>query len=318
MYLSSYCVVYKFDETVNDWAKLDYQGPIAIYSRHYQDEYLQQQQQQQQPQFQQTKPKHSVSEIVSSPTSAYYSNGLIILNRVKPENFTIGLVDTATILKEPQEDPEDVGIKIELNEELIIVRDLNKVVFGLWVFNELDRTHLCQVLKYCVGEVQELPFVSSSSPTTVTRSTEIAEASTSTNDNNNYNYNSNFNTNTNTNTTDTKANSTNKRTRRSKKNSGFGSGSGSGGGFFDDASLSNANVKSSNTNTNFNSRGGSGNTTGGKRRVTRGGRGSGSGGIGSPKQQRSRANTPTPSTGVFNGSSSNTIERNGVSIVADF
>ncbi|GME82450.1 unnamed protein product [Ambrosiozyma monospora] len=232
-------------------------------------------------------------------TSAHYSNGLIILNRVKPENFTIGLVDTATILKEPQEDPEDVGIKIELNEELIIVRDLNKVVFGLWVFDELDRTHLCQVLKYCVGEVQELPFASSSSPAAVTKSsTGYAEASTSTNDNDNYN------SNTNSNTTDNKTNNTSRRTRRSKNNSG----SGSGGGFFDDASLSNANVKSSNSNSN--SRGGSGNT-GGKRRVTRGGRGS-------PKQQRSRANTPTPSTGVVYNGRSNTIERNGVSIVADF
>ncbi|GME83871.1 unnamed protein product [Ambrosiozyma monospora] len=81
MYLSSYCVVYKFDETENDWAKLDYQGPIAIYSRHYQDEYLLQQQQQ--PQSQQTRPKHSVSEIISNPASAHYSNGLIILNRIQ-------------------------------------------------------------------------------------------------------------------------------------------------------------------------------------------------------------------------------------------
>ncbi|KAG7693368.1 hypothetical protein KL949_000179 [Ogataea haglerorum] len=130
VHLTSYCVVYRFDSDQNDWVKLDFQGPLAIYSR-----------------------KSEVAGPTPAPevvqNDQLYTFGLIVLNRIKPENFSIGLISSKQLT-----DPED-GIIVENTEKLIIVRDLSQQTYGLWIFDAADRDYICEILKYCIEGEQK-------------------------------------------------------------------------------------------------------------------------------------------------------------------
>ncbi|VEU21259.1 DEKNAAC102185 [Brettanomyces naardenensis] len=127
IHLSPYCVVYKFSE--EGWNKLDYQGPIALYSRNTPDI-----------------PEAEQVTVLQLLEKDYYKFGLIILNRAKPENFTIGLLGNKYLIDQEA----DHGMLIERKEELVIVRDFKGDTFGLWLFDEKDREYLYDFLKYCV------------------------------------------------------------------------------------------------------------------------------------------------------------------------
>ncbi|QPG75777.1 hypothetical protein FOA43_003138 [Brettanomyces nanus] len=127
IHLSSYCVVYKYEE--NDWNKLDYQGPIAFYSRSAAEL--------------SEATKFSVEQVLKQD---HYKYGLIILNRAKPENFTIGFLGNDNLIAEDA----GKGMFVESKEKLVIVRDFKGDTFGLWLFDPQDREYLYKFLKYCV------------------------------------------------------------------------------------------------------------------------------------------------------------------------
>lgn len=127
IHLSSYGVVYEWNG--NDWDKMEYQGPIAIYSRNAipisEDKTL------------------TVDEILKHD---YYQYGLIILNRARPQNFTVGLLGNKHLVAEDKEK----GMEAELVEELIMIRNFKGDTFGLWIFDPKDRQYICKFLRYCI------------------------------------------------------------------------------------------------------------------------------------------------------------------------
>ncbi|ODV85887.1 hypothetical protein CANARDRAFT_27962 [[Candida] arabinofermentans NRRL YB-2248] len=130
VHLTSYCVVYKFDEALNDWSKLDYQGPLIVYSRNC---------------IASEPNSLKVSDVLSN--DKLYQYGLMVLNRSKPENFSIGLLATKYLV---EEDKEEWGLIVEKNEKLIIVRDFKGDTFGLWIFADEDRDYMSEILKFCI------------------------------------------------------------------------------------------------------------------------------------------------------------------------
>jgi len=126
IHLSPYCVIYQFDGI--DWNKLDYQGPIAFYSRKVSEI--------------KEGAKFSVQDVMKHDI---YQYGLILLNRAKPENFTIGLLGRKYLV----ESDLDKVIAVEKKEELVILNDFKGDTFGIWLFDEKDREYLYKFLTYC-------------------------------------------------------------------------------------------------------------------------------------------------------------------------
>ncbi|EDK43564.1 conserved hypothetical protein [Lodderomyces elongisporus NRRL YB-4239] len=141
---TSHCVLYKFDHDSDEWIKTDFQGTMALYARdsklHINE--LQRTIQQMQP----------TVELVQH-VQDLFQFGLILLNRTSPECFSVGIVPSK--LAKALEgkvfgDHTMHEMEVELNDNLIIVRNLYGDIFGLWVFDEEDRSELFKLLQYCL------------------------------------------------------------------------------------------------------------------------------------------------------------------------
>lgn len=133
LYHTSHAVIYKFNDDTQEWVKSDYQGTLALYIRN--------------------------SQLPQVPTSSYrdlqqlFCYGLILLNRNNPECFSLGLLPNQITAKFFPHGVDNNGIltmDVELNDNLIIVKNLLGEIYGLWVFNEEDRLKLFKSLEYCL------------------------------------------------------------------------------------------------------------------------------------------------------------------------
>lgn len=95
----------------------------------------QQQQQQQQPE----------------PESDPYPYGLMVLNRLSLENFSLGIMPHC--FAEKYDLPE---MDSKLEEPFIMVEGTDGGMYGLWVFQESDREYIQQVIEFCLNAKFEL------------------------------------------------------------------------------------------------------------------------------------------------------------------
>ncbi|CAH2350164.1 mRNA-decapping enzyme subunit 1 [[Candida] railenensis] len=136
LYHTSHCVIYKFEDETEEWIKSDYQGSLALYLRDFK---LPQQNNQTQISFQ--------------DLQSLFCYGLMLFNRNKPECFSLGFLPN-NITKHFL--PQGLGgngideMNVELNDNLIIVKNLLGEIYGLWVFNEADRMKLFKLLEFCL------------------------------------------------------------------------------------------------------------------------------------------------------------------------
>lgn len=130
LYHTLHSVLYKFNDSSQEWVKTDYQGTLALYVRNLQE--------------------------LKTPTPSLqdlFCYGLILLNRSSPQNFSLGLLPN-TITKKFF--PKGIAphtitqMDVELNDNLIIIVDLLGNIYGLWVFNEDDRLKLFKSLQFCL------------------------------------------------------------------------------------------------------------------------------------------------------------------------
>ncbi|GME91371.1 hypothetical protein B5S32_g644 [[Candida] boidinii] len=203
IHLSSYCVVYKFDDEISDWEKLDYQGPLIIYSRNfikskYSIELKFKKDQINKIKSLKSKDKStddnnndnnnnnnnndessssselppnefindsnlvSIKEVLKN--DAFYEFGLIVLNRSKIENFSLGLIPNQNLIQDnlnlnnlknqkdiDEFDDSNEKFIIEKNGELVIIKALDGNTYGLWLFDETDRDYVYKLLCYIVG-----------------------------------------------------------------------------------------------------------------------------------------------------------------------
>lgn len=146
LHISSYCVIYQYDEESEDWVKSSYMGPITIYSRrsawdkYDADSDISDNQ------------KVTADELVKSKTGSYYRFGLLVLNRSQPENFSLGLLGDRYLTDD--DISNERNLLIEKSDELIIIRDFEGKAFGFWIFDEKDRDYLYQLLMYCIDKLE--------------------------------------------------------------------------------------------------------------------------------------------------------------------
>ncbi|KAG0675621.1 mRNA-decapping enzyme subunit 1 [Pichia californica] len=145
LHISSYCVIYQYDEDAEDWVKSSYNGPVCVYARRsvwdkYGDNIDDNQIK-----------KVNVNTILNGNNGEYYRFGLLVLNRGQPDNFSLGFLGDKYI--EDKDVIEERGLLIEKSDQLIIVKDFNGKAFGLWIFDEKDRDYLFQLLMYCTDQL---------------------------------------------------------------------------------------------------------------------------------------------------------------------
>ncbi|CAB4253482.1 similar to Saccharomyces cerevisiae YOL149W DCP1 Subunit of the Dcp1p-Dcp2p decapping enzyme complex, which removes the 5' cap structure from mRNAs prior to their degradation [Maudiozyma barnettii] len=184
--------IYKWDFQKDEWTKLEYQGVLAIYLRDISDnEPLLHLDYNTDSQFNNNKnnnifesSRSNISEMSNSSaldgstksqrTDVYSSNntagpnssstilcgkdiynyGLIILNRMNPDNFSMGIAPNSVINKrkvfdviENKANPlECMGV--EVKDDLVIIKNLKHEVFGIWIHTIADRQNIYQLIKY--------------------------------------------------------------------------------------------------------------------------------------------------------------------------
>ncbi|KAK6454079.1 decapping protein [Scheffersomyces xylosifermentans] len=132
---TSHCVIYKFNDESEEWVKSDYQGALALYVRDFKV------------------PKKGVTPTYTD-LQELFCYGLILLNRNNPECFSLGLLPnkiTKHFYPNGLNNSEVLEMDVELNDNLIIVRNLLGEIYGLWVFNEDDRTKMFKSLEFCLN-----------------------------------------------------------------------------------------------------------------------------------------------------------------------
>ncbi|CAH6720863.1 mRNA-decapping enzyme subunit 1 [[Candida] jaroonii] len=132
LYQTSYCVIYNFDQETEEWNKSDYQGSLSLYIREFKVP---------------TTNQPNLQDLQN-----LFCYGLVLLNRSSPDLFSIGLVPNNV---SNHYFPQGLGngvtsMDVELNDSLIIVKNLTGEIFGLWVFNEVDRLKLYKLLVFCL------------------------------------------------------------------------------------------------------------------------------------------------------------------------
>ncbi|KAH3670831.1 hypothetical protein WICMUC_004800 [Wickerhamomyces mucosus] len=114
LYHTSHCQLYKLSETF-EWEKQEYNGVLAIYSR--------------------------------IPTSEVnFDHGLIILNRTSPENYSLGLISN-----EKSKQLELNEIKIDYQNDYLMIKNLDEDVYGFWIHEVNDRETIYKLVKTLVN-----------------------------------------------------------------------------------------------------------------------------------------------------------------------
>ncbi|CAI5757893.1 unnamed protein product [Candida verbasci] len=130
---TSHCVIYHYNEE-EEWIKTDSSGPLALYVRDFKI---------------QSQPKASYHDL-----QELFCYGLILMNRSQPECFSLGLLPNKI---SKHYFPKGVNssnvseMEVELNDSLIIVKNLLGEIYGLWIFNKEDRIKLFKSIEFCIN-----------------------------------------------------------------------------------------------------------------------------------------------------------------------
>lgn len=83
-----------------------------------------------------------------------YNYGLIILNRINPDNFSMGIVPNSVVNKRKVFNAEEDAhnplecMGVEVKDELVIIKNLKHEVYGIWIHTVNDRQNIYELIKY--------------------------------------------------------------------------------------------------------------------------------------------------------------------------
>ncbi|CAI4050727.1 Dcp1p SKDI_15G0120 [Saccharomyces kudriavzevii IFO 1802] len=175
--------LYKWDFKKDEWNKLEYQGVLAIYLRDVsQNTNLLSVSSQEMDMFDSQNGSNNIQTSISnnnnSSTSSgngngnknndsladncgktlsgkdIYNYGLIILNRINPDIFSMGIVPNSVVNKrkvfDAQEDAKNPleCMGVEVKDELVIIKNLKHEVYGIWIHTVNDRQNIYELIKY--------------------------------------------------------------------------------------------------------------------------------------------------------------------------
>lgn len=126
---SSICNVYKYNMNSSEWEKLECQGTLFVYSRR-QD---------------MGGPNNESNQHGQSQPQDPYPYGIMVLNRLSLENFSLGI--TPLSISSKYDFPE---MDVKLEEPFIMVEATDGGMYGLWLFHEEDRPMVQGMIQWCL------------------------------------------------------------------------------------------------------------------------------------------------------------------------
>lgn len=134
---TSHCVVYKFNDGTQEWVKTEFQGALALYLRDF------------------ITPEQGRGSLNTfKQLQEMFCYGLILLNRNSPECFSLGLLPnriTKYFFPNGVDGHGVLTMDVELNDSLIIVKDLLGDIYGLWIFDDADCKTLSKAIEFCLN-----------------------------------------------------------------------------------------------------------------------------------------------------------------------
>lgn len=135
LYTTSHCVLYKYDDSSQEWVKTDFQGALTLYLRDF------------------VSPKQSAA-LDYADLQRLFCYGLLLLNRLNPECFSLGLLPNKVTSHYFPNGLKGNGVQqmdVEIADNLIMVKNLLGEIYGLWIFNEEDRQKLHKLMSFCLN-----------------------------------------------------------------------------------------------------------------------------------------------------------------------
>lgn len=114
----------------DNWTKLDIEGVLALYSRNFQTL-----------DNANTTGVFTREEVMKRES---YPFGILILNRLNLDNWNVGLINNSSI-------ENGDGIKLEMKDGLIIIKNLQDEVYGIWIHDEEIKKDLYKSLEIIVN-----------------------------------------------------------------------------------------------------------------------------------------------------------------------
>lgn len=111
-FTSSMCSVYKFNIAAEQWDKTEVQGSLFMYSRVANDDY---------------------------PYAA------LVLNRNNNQDFFLGITPTHISLERGR-----IPLSVKLEDKFLMVQVSPEEIYGLWLFDEIDREKLNGLMSWCL------------------------------------------------------------------------------------------------------------------------------------------------------------------------
>lgn len=149
LFHTPHATVYKWGD--DKWNKLEYQGVLAIYLRDVSDKDVVL------PELSSyddtVTGQQSESHIPNVLTGQdIYNYGLIIMNRINPDNFSLAIAPNSVLNKRRLFDPDNEEVldpmKVEVRDDLVMIKTLKKEVYGIWVHTPEDRQNIYELIKY--------------------------------------------------------------------------------------------------------------------------------------------------------------------------
>lgn len=155
IYSINHCKVYEFDDETSDWQFTNCQGPLMLYER-----YLNINPQTGEIQGYQLI-ENEVDDIYETETLTGedgYRFGLMVFNRSEQVNFSLGIannidfINKQKALKDANEKDAETffQVKVDLKEELIILKSHLGQVYGFWIEKEDERIAVFNLLRQFV------------------------------------------------------------------------------------------------------------------------------------------------------------------------
>lgn len=135
LYTTSHCVLYKYDDSSQEWVKTDFQGALTLYLRDFES-------------------PNSGVPLEYSDLQRLFCYGLLLLNRLNPECFSLGLLPNKVTAHYFPNGLKGNGVQqmdVEIADNLIMVKNLLGQIYGLWIFNEDDRQKLYKLMSFCLN-----------------------------------------------------------------------------------------------------------------------------------------------------------------------
>lgn len=139
LYQVSHAVVYKFNQQIDNWEKLDFEGTLIYYERNVDD-------------------VDADGNVVTAlhyltydelRLKDNYKYGMIIANRKNPKNISLGVIPKS-ITSKYSEFYRGNSYEVQVDNDILMLKNCLGEIYGIWMHNATERDALKQLIQLAI------------------------------------------------------------------------------------------------------------------------------------------------------------------------